>query len=108
VCRLSPGATRGVGRGIAMALGEAGATVYCTGRSSRSARSASAAPGRGVAKRGGKERQELWPAEYYAERPETIEETAELVTERGGYGIAVVVDHLDINGVEKVIARIRS
>jgi NAD(P)-dependent dehydrogenase (short-subunit alcohol dehydrogenase family) len=91
-----------------MALGEAGATVYCTGRSSRSARSASAAPGRGVAKRGGKERQELWPAEYYAERLETIEETAELVTARGGYGIAVVVDHLDINGVEKVIARIRS
>src|ERR1700751_996111 len=105
---LVAGATRGVGRGIAMALGEAGATVYCTGRSSRSARSASAAPGRGVAKRGGKERQELWPAEYYAERPETIEETAELVTARGGYGIAVVVDHLDINGVEKVIARIRS
>ena len=105
---LVAGATRGVGRGIAMALGESGATVYCTGRSSRSARSASAAPGRGVAKRGGKERQKLWPAEYYAERPETIEETAELVTARGGKGIAVVVDHLEINEVEKVVARIRS
>jgi NAD(P)-dependent dehydrogenase (short-subunit alcohol dehydrogenase family) len=105
---LVAGATRGVGRGIALALGESGATVYCTGRSSRLARSASAAPGRGVAERGGKERQKLWPAEYYAERPETIEETAELVTARGGKGIAVVVDHLEPEQVEKLVERIRS
>jgi len=62
------GATRGAGRGIACALGEAGATVYCTGRSVR---------GR--------------PAT--AGRPETIEETAELVSQRGGHGIAVQMDH---------------
>src|SRR5688572_13078017 len=64
------GATRGAGRGIAAALGEAGATVVCTGRSTRSARS-----------------------EY--NRAETIEETAELVTQLGGTGVAVPVDHLD-------------
>ncbi len=62
------GATRGAGRGIAEALGAAGATVYCTGRSVR---------GR--------------PAT--AGRPETIEETAELVSARGGIGIPVQVDH---------------
>jgi NAD(P)-dependent dehydrogenase (short-subunit alcohol dehydrogenase family) len=63
------GATRGAGRGIAAALGEAGATVICTGRTTRYARS-----------------------EY--NRPETIEETAELVTHLGGRGIASAVDHL--------------
>jgi len=105
---LVAGATRGVGRGIALALGESGATVYCTGRSSRAARSASASPNGGVAKRGGKERQKLWPAEYYAERPETIEETAELVRARGGKGVAVVVDHLEPQQVEKLVAQIRS
>src|ERR1039458_5537956 len=73
---LVAGATRGAGRGIAIALGEAGATVYCTGRSSRksagkSSRKKPATPG----------------------RPETIEETAELVTAAGGQGIAVRVDH---------------
>ncbi len=62
------GATRGAGRGIAVALGEAGATVYCTGRSTRGA-----------------------PATEG--RPETIEETAELVTARGGRGIHVRCDH---------------
>ena len=67
---LVAGATRGAGRGIAVALGEAGATVYCTGRSTRERRS-----------------------EY--DRPETIEETAELVTAAGGTGIAVAVDHLE-------------
>ena len=72
------GATRGAGRGIAAALGEAGATVICTGRSSRS---------------GG-------PASDYAGRTETIEETAELVTQLGGKGIAKVVDHLDAGAVE--------
>ncbi len=62
------GATRGAGRGIARALGEAGATVYCTGRSVRGA-----------------------PSAYG--RPETIEETAELVDAAGGHGVAVRVDH---------------
>ena len=62
------GATRGAGRGIATALGEAGATVYCTGRS---------VPGSPGMKN----------------RPETIQETAEIVTARGGRGIAVQVDH---------------
>lgn len=62
------GATRGAGRGIATALGEAGATVYCTGRS---------VPGHPGMK----------------DRPETIHETAEIVTARGGKGIAVRVDH---------------
>src|SRR6185369_4942707 len=62
------GATRGAGRGIAVALGEAGATVYCTGRS---------VPGSPGMKN----------------RPETITETADLVTARGGKGIAVRVDH---------------
>jgi NAD(P)-dependent dehydrogenase (short-subunit alcohol dehydrogenase family) len=62
------GATRGAGRGIATALGEAGATVYCTGRS---------VPGNPGMKG----------------RPETIQQTAELVTARGGRGIAVQVDH---------------
>lgn len=62
------GATRGAGRGAARALGEAGAIVYCTGRSSRDGR-------RGY------------------QRPETIEETADLVTTAGGTGIPVVLDH---------------
>jgi NAD(P)-dependent dehydrogenase (short-subunit alcohol dehydrogenase family) len=62
------GATRGAGRGIATALGEAGATVYCTGRS------VAGSPG-------------------MRNRPETIHETAELVTARGGRGVAVRVDH---------------
>src|SRR5437762_14162866 len=66
------GATRGAGRGIAAGLGEAGATVVCTGRSSRTRST---------------------PSDY--DRPETIEETAELVTDLGGTGIAAVVDHLD-------------
>jgi NAD(P)-dependent dehydrogenase (short-subunit alcohol dehydrogenase family) len=65
---LVAGATRGAGRGIATALGEAGATVYCTGRS------VPGSPG-------------------MEHRPETIQETAELVTARGGRGIAVRVDH---------------
>jgi NAD(P)-dependent dehydrogenase (short-subunit alcohol dehydrogenase family) len=72
---LVAGATRGTGRGVARALGEAGATVYCTGRSIRGA---GATPG----------------------RPETIEETAELVTAAGGIGIAVRVDH---GGLEIVV-----
>jgi NAD(P)-dependent dehydrogenase (short-subunit alcohol dehydrogenase family) len=78
---LVSGATRGAGRGTAVALGEAGATVYCTGRSTRKRRS-----------------------EY--NRPETIEETAELVTAAGGAGIALPVDHLEADQVEKLVRRI--
>jgi NAD(P)-dependent dehydrogenase (short-subunit alcohol dehydrogenase family) len=77
------GATRGAGRGIAAAFGEAGATVVCTGRSTRSARS-----------------------EY--NRPETIEETAELVTHLGGTGIAAAVDHLDPDQVKTLAQQIRA
>jgi NAD(P)-dependent dehydrogenase (short-subunit alcohol dehydrogenase family) len=76
------GATRGAGRGIAAACGEAGATVICTGRTTRQARS-----------------------EY--DRPETIEETAELVTRLGGEGVAIAVDHLDSRQVKDLAARIR-
>jgi NAD(P)-dependent dehydrogenase (short-subunit alcohol dehydrogenase family) len=78
------GATRGAGRGIAAALGEAGATVYCTGRSSRNGKGHS---------------------DY--DRPETIEETAELVTRLGGTGIAVQVDHLEPAQVEAFAQRLR-
>src|SRR5882724_12656213 len=83
---LVAGATRGAGRGIAIALGEAGATVYCTGRSSRKrTRGRPATPG----------------------RPETIEETAELVTAAGGRGIAVRVDHTEPAEVRKLVAGIK-
>ena len=78
------GATRGAGRGIAAALGEAGATVYCTGRSSITGRAGS---------------------DY--DRPETIEETAELVSALGGSGIAVQVDHLDPAQVHGLAERVR-
>ena len=77
------GATRGAGRGIACMLGEAGATVYCTGRSVRGALASGAA------------------------RPETIEETAEKVDACGGQGIAVRVDHSDAAQVEALFARVR-
>jgi NAD(P)-dependent dehydrogenase (short-subunit alcohol dehydrogenase family) len=80
---LVSGATRGGGRGIAVALGEAGATVYGTGRSTRERRSE-------------------------VDRPETIEETAELVTEAGGEGIAVEVDHLEPEQVRALVERIDS
>ena len=80
------GATRGAGRGIAAALGEAGATVVCTGRSSRAGALVS----------------------DYAGRPETIEETAELVTSLGGAGIAKVVDHLDPAQVARLAAELRA
>lgn len=78
---LVAGATRGAGRGIAVELGAAGATVYVTGRTTRSKRS-----------------------EY--NRPETIEETAERVSLAGGRGIAVPTDHLDPAQVQALIARI--
>jgi NAD(P)-dependent dehydrogenase (short-subunit alcohol dehydrogenase family) len=79
---LVAGATRGAGRGIAVELGAAGATVYVTGRTTRAQQS-----------------------EYM--RPETIEETAELVTSAGGRGIAVQVDHLVEEQVKALVARIR-
>ena len=75
------GATRGAGRGIATALGEAGATVYCTGRS---------VPGSPGMK----------------SRPETIQETADIVTARGGHGIAVRVDHTVPGEVARLFERV--
>jgi NAD(P)-dependent dehydrogenase (short-subunit alcohol dehydrogenase family) len=78
---LVAGATRGAGRGIAVALGEAGATVYCTGRSTRGQRSEMG-------------------------RPETLEETSALVDAAGGRGIAVRVDHLVPDEVRALVARI--
>src|SRR5438067_7621779 len=91
---LVAGATRGVGRGTAVALSEAGATVYCTGRSSR-AKPTKKSPVRRL------------PSEYYLGRPETIEETADMITARGGKAIAVVMDHLEPEQVAGLIARIR-
>jgi NAD(P)-dependent dehydrogenase (short-subunit alcohol dehydrogenase family) len=87
---LVAGATRGAGRGIAIALGEAGATVYCTGRSSR--------------KGSGKHTPDKPSTPG---RPETIEETAELVTAAGGRGIAVRVDHTEPAEVRKLVAQIK-
>ncbi|MEV7359531.1 MULTISPECIES: SDR family oxidoreductase [unclassified Kitasatospora] len=78
---LVAGATRGAGRGIAVELGAAGATVYVTGRSTREKRS-----------------------EY--DRPETIEDTADLVTAAGGRGIAVPTDHLVPSQVAALVQRI--
>lgn len=78
---LVAGATRGGGRGIAVQLGAAGATVYVTGRTTAASRSP-------------------------MNRPETIEETAELVTAAGGRGIAVQVDHLEEDQVRDLVARI--
>jgi NAD(P)-dependent dehydrogenase (short-subunit alcohol dehydrogenase family) len=80
---LVAGATRGAGRGIAVELGAAGATVYVTGRTTRDQQS-----------------------EY--QRPETIEETAELVSAVGGKGIAVQVDHLVADDVRALVDRIRA
>jgi NAD(P)-dependent dehydrogenase (short-subunit alcohol dehydrogenase family) len=80
---LVAGATRGAGRGIAVELGAAGATVWCTGRSTREHRS-----------------------DY--DRPETIEETAELVTAAGGRGVAVAVDHLVPAQVAALVDRIEA
>lgn len=76
------GATRGAGQGIAVSLGEDGATVYCTGRSVRG----------NLATVG---------------RPETIDETAELVTARGGTGIAIRVDHTEPDQVRDLVERVR-
>jgi len=80
------GATRGAGRGIAAALGEAGATVICTGRSSTQRNLKS----------------------DYDDRSETIEETAELVTKLGGKGIAIPIDHLVPDEVKGLAQRLES
>ena len=80
---LVAGATRGAGRGIAVQLGAAGATVYVTGRTTRS------------------ERSEM-------NRPETIEETAALVDDAGGRGVAVQVDHLVPDEVRALVTRIEN
>ncbi|MFI7676282.1 SDR family oxidoreductase [Actinophytocola sp. NPDC049390] len=78
---LVAGASRAAGRAIAVELGRRGATVYATGRTTRAQRSE-------------------------MNRPETIEETAELVTAAGGEGIAVQVDHLDPDRVKALVERI--
>ena len=78
---LVAGATRGAGRGIAVELGAAGATVYCTGRSTKEKRSE-------------------------MDRAETIEETAQMVVDAGGNGIAVAVDHTVPDQVEALVKRI--
>ncbi|QES47196.1 short-chain dehydrogenase [Streptomyces venezuelae] len=80
---LVAGGTRGAGRGVAVQLGAEGATVYVTGRSTRGKRS-----------------------EY--DRPETVEESAALVTAAGGLGIPVVCDHLVPEQVEALVGRIDS
>jgi NAD(P)-dependent dehydrogenase (short-subunit alcohol dehydrogenase family) len=80
---LVAGATRGAGRGIAVELGAAGAVVYVTGRTTRVTRSD-------------------------LDRPETIEDTAELVTAAGGTGIAVPCDHTRPDQVAAVIDRVRA
>ena len=80
---LVAGGTRGAGRGIAVELGAVGATVYVTGRTTRDQQS------------------------EYA-RPETIEETAELIAAAGGRGIAVQVDHLVADQVRRLVERIRA
>jgi NAD(P)-dependent dehydrogenase (short-subunit alcohol dehydrogenase family) len=77
------GSTRGVGRGIAVMLGEAGATVYCTGRSVRGN-----------------------PSDL--NRVETIEETAEMVTSHGGTGIPVRVDHTVESEVKALFERVKA
>ncbi|MBE1564189.1 SDR family oxidoreductase [Nonomuraea africana] len=75
------GAARGVGRGVALVLGETGATVYVTDRESRDHR--------------------------HSQLPGTVEDTAEQVTERGGHGIPVRVDHADDKAVESLFDRVR-
>lgn len=80
---LVAGATRGAGRGIASMLGEAGATVICTGRSTAGNPSPIG-------------------------RPETIEETAALVTEHGGLGVAIRTDHSDPAAVARLFAQVRA
>src|SRR6202049_5313745 len=77
---LVAGATRGVGRGTALALGEAGATVYCTGRSTRANR------------RPRSRSKKLSPFDH-SRRPETVQETAEMVKAPRGQGGGVLLRH---------------
>ena len=79
------GATRGAGRGIAAGLGEAGATVICTGRTSS-----------------------VRDIESDYDRSETIEETAELVTSLGGKGVAIPIDHLLAHEVKTLAERLQN
>lgn len=81
---LVAGATRGAGRAIAVELARAGAYVYATGRSSR----------------------QTGPSEI--ERPETIDETGEMMRDAGGAGVAIRVDHLETDEVAALVARIES
>src|SRR5947208_2444743 len=83
VVALVTGASRGAGRGIALELGAAGATVYVSGRSVDGAPTTDNVPG-------------------------TIDETAEGVTNRDGRGIAVRCDHTDDADVEALFGRIRT
>lgn len=87
------GATRGAGRGIACMLGAAGATVYCTGRSSRSQPTSRPADAGDFTLAG---------------RPETIEESAEMVHTYGGVGIARRVDYTDASQVQELFAAVQS
>ena len=80
---LVTGASRGVGKGVALGLGEAGATVYLTGRTIQEGTAASKMPG-------------------------TIQQTAEQVTQLGGKGIALACDHRDDSQTHAVIERIRN
>ncbi len=80
---LVAGATRGAGRAIAVELAKEGAYVFATGRSSRIS----------------------GPSDM--ERPETIEETSEMITAAGGEGEAMVVDHMDVNAVENLVNHIK-
>ena len=80
---LVTGASRGGGKGIALVLGEEGATVYVTGRSVRGEPTT-------------------------LDRPGTIDDTAEELTARGGTGVAVRCDHTDDSQVEALFARIRT
>ena len=81
---LVAGATRGAGRALAVELSRAGAFVYATGRSSRV----------------------TGPSDM--ERPETIEETGDLMAAAGGDGVALRVDHLDVEAVRSLLDRVRS
>jgi NAD(P)-dependent dehydrogenase (short-subunit alcohol dehydrogenase family) len=80
---LAAGATRGAGRGVARALAEAGALVYCTGRSA-------AGHPKGM------------------DRPETLDETVRLIEEAGGRAVMARVDHTSDEEVARLAAHIRS
>lgn len=81
VVAVVTGGARGIGRGVALVLGETGATVYVTDRESRARR--------------------------HSTLPGTVEDTAEQVTERGGHGVPVALDHTDDEAVAALFARIR-